>query len=189
MKVRRLFHPVPHATGSLFGVLGEFETVAQVLAAAERVRAAGYQRFDVYSPIPIHGLDEAMGIRQTRLPFLVAAGGLAGALAGLALQWWTNGLDYPYRISGMPRVSLPASIPVAFELTILLAALGAVLGMLVANGLPELHHPLFRLELFRRASTDRFFVCIEAADPVFEAAPARELLRAAGARQVLDVER
>lgn len=188
MNLRAFLRGEPAARGSLFGVLAEFETVAEVLAAAERVREAGYRRFDVYSPIPIHGLDEAMGIRQTRLPFLVAAGGLAGALAGLALQWWTNAVDYPYRISGMPRVSLPASIPVAFELTILLAALGAVLGMLVANGLPHLAHPLFRVEPFRRATADRFFVCIEAADPRFDGEKVRDLLRAAGARRVLDVE-
>ncbi len=188
MKLPGMLRADPPAPGSLFGVLGEFETVADVLAAVAQVREAGYRSFDVYSPIPIHGLDEAMGIRETRLPYLVAGGGLAGAMAGLGLQWWTNAHDYPYLISGMPRVSLPASIPVAFELTILLAAIGAVVGMLVANGLPQLFHPLFRVEAFRRASTDRFFLCIEARDASFEAARVRELLRRAGASRVLDVE-
>ncbi len=189
MKRLSFFRAARAVPGSLFGVLAEFETVAQVLAAAERVREAGYQRFDVYSPIPIHGLDEAMGIRTTRLPYLVAAGGAAGALLGLALQWWTNAVDYPYLISGMPRFFLVASVPVAFELTILLAALGAVLGMVAANGLPQLHHPLFAVEAFRRASADRFFLCIEASDPRFQLEPVRDLLRAAGASRVLDVER
>lgn len=188
MNLLRFIRPEKVAPGSLFGVLAEFETVAGVLAAADRVREAGYERFDVYSPIPVHGLDEAMGIRPTRLPLLVAAGGAAGALAGIALQWWTNAHDYPYLISGMPRFSLAANIPVAFELTILLAAVGAVAGMLVANGLPQLHHPLFRVEEFRRASTDKFFVCVEAGDPSFQAERVRELLRSTGASRVLDVE-
>jgi hypothetical protein len=171
----------------LFGLLAEFETVEAVLAAAESVREAGYRRFDVHTPIPIHGLDEAMGIRPTPIPWLVLGGGITGAALGLGLQWFTNAFDYPFLISGKPLFGLPAAIPVTFELTVLLAALGAVGFLFVLAGWPRWHHPLFSSERFRRASDDRFFISVEAGDELFEAARCRELLAALGAVAVEEV--
>lgn len=172
----------------LYGLLAEFETVERLLDAAEKVREAGYTRFDAHSPIPVHGLDEAMGIRPSRLPLVVLGGGLSGLCAGLLLQWWTNAIDYPFLISGKPLFGLPAAIPVTFELTILLSALGAVGGLVVANGWPQFAHPLFSSERFRRATSDRFFLSVEAADPRFDLTVARALLEACGASHVEEVE-
>jgi hypothetical protein len=171
----------------LWGLLAEFDRVETVLAAAEAVRAAGYRRFDVHTPIPIHGLDEAMGIRPTPIPWLVLGGGATGAALGLGLQWFTNAFDYPFLISGKPLFGLPAAIPVTFELTVLLAALGAVGFLFVFAGWPRWHHPLFASERFRRASDDRFFVTVEAADERFDAVRCRELLETLGAVAVEEV--
>mgnify|MGYP000110392637 CR=1 FL=1 len=176
------------AKGALWGLLAEYETVPAVLEAASKVRDAGYTHFDVHTPIPIHGLDEAMGIKVSRLPWLVLGGGAAGASAGLLLQWWTNAVDYPFIISAKPYFGLPAAIPVTFELTVLLAAIGAFVGMLAANGLPQFYHPLFRVERFRRATTDRFFISIEARDPKFDVVATRALLEASGGAPVVEVE-
>lgn len=172
----------------MWGLLAEYATVEQVLAAAGRVREAGYRQFDVHSPIPIHGLDEAMGIRPTWIPKAVLAGGAIGTVAGVALQVLTNAFDYPFLVSGKPAFGWPAGIPVAFEVTILLAALGAVGGLVVAVGWPQLYHPLLKVERFSRVTSDRFFVSIEAADPRFDSAGTRALLEATGAQWVGDVE-
>ena len=158
-------------------LLVEFETSEALLAAAERVRDAGYTRWDAHSPFPVHGLDEAMGIRSTILPWFVLMCGLAGAAGGLGLQWWTNAFDFPYLVSGKPLFSLPANIPVMFELTVLLSAVGAFVGMLVFNGLPELYHTLFKSDRFLRATTDRFFISIDAGDPKFDATGSEAFLR------------
>jgi Alternative complex III, ActD subunit len=172
----------------LWGLVAEFDTAAAVLHAAENVRDEGYTRFDVHSPIPIHGLDEAMGLRMTRLPWFVLLGGATGAAVALLLQWWTNGVNYPFIISSKPLFGLPANIPITFELTVLFAAIGAFVGMLAANGLPRLYHPLFKVERFRRASDDRFFVSIEAADPKFDPVATRAFLESLGGGVVEPVE-
>ncbi len=116
----------------------------------------------------MHGLNDAMGIRTTRLPLVVLGGGLIGGGLALLMQWWMNGVDYKFLISGKPLFGLPANIPIFFELTVLFSALGAFLGMLAFNLLPEYHHPLFSSERFRRATQDRFFISIEARDPKFD---------------------
>jgi len=172
----------------VWGLLAEFETVEELIAAAEAVREAGYRRFDAHSPIPVHGIDEAMGIRSAPVPLFALGGGLTGCAAGLALQWFTNAFDYPFLVSGKPLFALPPAIPVAFELTILLGAIGAVGAMLVGNGLPQLHHPLFSSPRFKRASADRFFLSVEAADPRFDGARTRALLDSLGSRHVEEVE-
>jgi len=172
----------------LWGLLAEFRSLHQILSAAETVRDAGYARWDVHTPFPVHGMDRAMGIRPTRLPWLVLGAGLTGCFGGLLLQWWTNAFDYRLIISGKPFWSLPANIPVAFELTILLAALTAFFGMLILNGLPQWHHPLFRKDRFRRATNDGFFISIDATDPQFDVERTEALLREAGGVNIEWVE-
>jgi hypothetical protein len=148
------------------------------MAAAEKVRDAGYERWDVCTPFPVHGMDKAMGIKRTILPVIVFVGGLKGTIAATCLQLFTNSSSlhipfpipvtgYPFLISGKPLMSIPAFIPVMFELTVLFAALTTVFGMFLMNGLPRLSHPLFRSDRFRRVTNDRFFVVIESRDPRF----------------------
>jgi hypothetical protein len=177
----------------VYGLLAEFDNVAELLAAARQVRVAGFSRWDVCSPFPIHGLDEAVGARRTRLPWLVLVGGVIGLSLGLFLSWWANATSfnvpfflrgYPFASSGKPVFSLPANVPVIFELTILFSALTAVVGMLAANRLPRLYHPLLRSQRFARVTRDRFFIVIEAADPLFEASQTAALLRELGAGEV-----
>ena len=167
-------------TAAVRGYLLEVETPDALLAAAETVRDAGYTSWDTFSPFPVHGMDRAMGIRPTRLPLFVFGGGATGAILGWALQHWTNAVDYPFLISGKPLSWLPAQIPVIFELTILLAAFGAFVGMLAMNKLPRFVHPLFSSARFARATNDRFFLAIEADDPKFDETGTRELLAGLG---------
>lgn len=150
------------------GFLVEFETPGELITACEKVRDARYTRWDAHSPFPVHGLDKAMGLGPTILPWIVFGAGATGCLVGLGLQWWTNAHNYPFVISGKPFWSIPANIPVTFEITILFAAFGAFLGMLLLNGFPRYHHPVFSSERFRRATIDRFFVSIQVDDPIFD---------------------
>lgn len=172
----------------LWGVAAEFSTVEAFLAAVEACRKAGYTRFDAHAPIPVHGLDEAMEIKPSRLPKVVFMGGLTGCILGLLLQWWTNAVDYPFRISGKPLFALPPAIPVVFELTVLLSAVTAVIGLLVANRQPEFYHPLFELPAFAAGSDDRFFVVVEARDPQFDPQGTVRFLEGLGAERVHPVE-
>jgi hypothetical protein len=172
----------------LAGYLAEFADVDSVMSAAEIVRDAGYTRWDVHSPFPIHGMDEAMGIRQTILPWLVLGGGLAGLGGALLMQWWMNAYDYSYMISGKPLFSLPAFIPIMFECTVLLASLTAVFGMLLLNKLPLLYNPLFKSDRFRRVTDDRFFVVIDATDPKFDEIETENLLRSTNPVAIEQVE-
>ncbi len=181
--------PIPDASGTPrpWGLLAEFATAEALLTAAARVRDAGYTRWDAHSPYPVHGLDEAMGVRPTRLPWLVFVCGAAGACTGLAMQWWMNAADYPFLVSGKPFFSLPANIPIMFELTILFSAFGAFLGMLAFNGLPQIYHALFGSGRFRRATSDRFYISIEASDPKYRPAETRRLLESLGGLGVEEV--
>ncbi|HZN54617.1 MAG TPA: DUF3341 domain-containing protein [Candidatus Polarisedimenticolaceae bacterium] len=171
-----------------WGLLAEFAGPAELVSAAERLRDGGYTRWDAHTPFPVHGLDAAMGIRPTRLPWLVLGAGICGCGGGLLMQWWMNAVAYPLIVSGKPFNSLPASIPVAFELTILLASLTAFGAMMVANGLPRFRHPLFASREFLRATTDAFFIAVEAADPKFDLEATEAALRALGASRVVRVE-
>ncbi|MGI9013725.1 MAG: DUF3341 domain-containing protein [Phycisphaerales bacterium] len=182
-----------------YGLLAEFDNPGALMHAAEKVRDAGYTKWDCHTPFPVHGLDKSMGIRMTKLPIFVFFCGLTGATLGVALQWFTNASDltlyapmevvgYPYPISGKPLWSLPANIPVIFELTILLSAFGAVFGMLGLNGLPRLYHPLFTSARFRRVTNDRFFIVIETADGRFDRQRTEGLLRDAGATHIEVIE-
>lgn len=167
-----------------FGLLAEFADAPPLLAAADRVREEGYRRWDCFTPYPVHGLDRAMGLRDTRLPWVVLLGGIAGAGSAILMQWWMNAIDYPFVIGGKPLFSLPAQIPIAFELTVLFSAIACVLALFAFNGLPRFHHPAFRSRHFRRVTSDRFFLLIEASDPRFDPVRTADLLQALGAAHV-----
>jgi hypothetical protein len=173
---------------TLVGVLAEFDDVTAVVKAARAVRRAGYMRFDVHSPFPIHGIDAAMGIKPTILPWLVLVMGLFGLGGAVLMQWWMNAWDYPFMISGKPTWSLPANVPVIFECTILCASYTAVFGMLGLNGLPMHYNPLFKIDRFRRATSDRFFLVIDATDEKFDEAKTTQLLQTLAAKAVERVE-
>lgn len=172
----------------IYGVLGEFDSAEDLLEAADAVRQAGYRRTDAYAPFPVHGLADALGARPTRLPFIVLIGGIAGGVLGYLMQVYCAAIDYPLNIGGRPPHAWPAFVPVTFELTILGAALSAVLGMFALNGLPRPYHPLFNIPEFSLASQNRFFLCIEATDPKFELAGVSEFLQRIGSTHVQVVE-
>lgn len=174
--------------GKLYGVLAEFENPAALYHACQRVRDAGYTKWDAHTPFPVHGLERAMGIKASKLGWIVAVCGLSGAIGGFLLQTWVHSSAYPIVISGKPFFSWPAYIPVTFELGVLAAAAAAVFGMLGLNKLPTLFHPLFNKPRFERFSDDRFFISIEAWDPKFDERQTAELLRKAGATHVETVE-
>ena len=165
-------------------ILAEFKTPSDLYRACERVRDAGYTRWDAHSPFPVHGLDGAMGMRRSKLPFIVLAMALSGAAAGFLLQTWVHSAAYPLTISGKPHFAWPAYVPITFELGVLGGALAAVFGMLGLNQLPRHHHPLFEAEHFRRFSDDAFFISIEAQDPKFDAEATQRLLESIGASHV-----
>ncbi|MCC6214973.1 MAG: DUF3341 domain-containing protein [Polyangiaceae bacterium] len=177
----------PEGPPKLLGVVAEYETPTALVHAAEKVRDAGFQHWDTYTPFPIHGIDPAMGIRPTRLPWIVLCAGLTGLTTAALLQWWTNAVDYPWVISGKPFLSIPASVPVYFELTVLFSALTALGAMIVINGLPEPHHPLDLKERFGRATDDRFFLYIQARDPKFDESATRALLESTHPEDLDDV--
>ena len=176
-------------THKLYGVMAEFEDPTAVVEATRKAHAAGYRRMDAFSPYPIEELTDALGIKPTRLPLIVLIGGILGCLGGYALCYWVSAQTYPLNIGGRPLNSWPAFIPVTFECTILLAAFAAVFGMLALNGLPQPYHPVFNVDNFEMASRNRFFLCIEARDPMFERKKTREFLSGtSGVAEVYDVE-
>lgn len=171
----------------LYGLLAEFPSAEALVAAARDLSKRGYRRLDAYTPFAVHGLAEALGFRKTRMSLVVLIGGLLGMVGGFALQWWVAVKAYPLNIGGRPLNSWPAFIPVTFELTILVASLFAVLGMLALNGLPRPHHPLFAIPAFDHASSDAFFLCVEAADPLFDLARTRQFLEDLKPKQIWHV--
>jgi hypothetical protein len=160
----------------LHGLMAEFRAPADVVEAAHKVHAAGYRRVDAYSPYPIEELGEALGLHHSPLPKLVLAGGIFGLLGGLGLQYWSSAIEYPMNIGGRPFASWVSFIVPAFETTILCAAGAAVLGMLALNGLPEPYHPVFNVPSFALATRDKFFICVEAHDPLFDRVQTRRFL-------------
>ena len=160
----------------MYGLLAEFASPEALCAAARHVRAHGYTSVEAYSPFSIDGLDEILGDNRDRTAPAALVGGIVGGAATYFLQWYAAVVDYPINVGGRPLHSWPAFIPATFEITILGAALAAVLTMLVQNGLPRLYHPLFEVEEFELASRNRFFLCLPARDPVFAPGPARALL-------------
>ena len=175
-------------TPKLYGALAEFDSAHDVFHACEKVRDAGYGAWDAHTPFPVHGLEKAMGLRPSLVPWIVCVMGFSGAALGYLLQWWTSVVDYPLVISAKPFNSYPAFVPVIFELGILLGSFGAVFGMFGLNRLPTYYHSVFNSSRFSRASDDRFFISIEARDPKYDPDKTRELLESTNALSVEEVE-
>ena len=174
--------------GVLYGLMAEFESPTDIVAAARRAYEEGYRKMDAYSPFPIEELSEAIGFHRNRLPLIVLIGGIVGCVGGFALCYWASVFAYPLNVGGRPLNSWPSFIPVTFETTILVAALSAVFGMLALNGLPQPYHPVFNAPRFELASRNTFFLCIEADDPKFKLEETRAFLDSLGPVEVIDVE-
>jgi Alternative complex III, ActD subunit len=159
-----------------YGLMAEFANADDVLRAVRAARQAGYRDMDAFSPYPVEGLAEELGLTRNRVPLLVLLGGLVGAGGGYFLQYWAMAIDYPVNIGGRPYNSWPAYIPITFEVMVLVASFAAILGMFFLNGLPMPYHPVFHVPRFARASQDRFFLCIEATDPSFDLVTTRQFL-------------
>ncbi len=172
----------------LYGIMAEFDSPTELVAAARHTYAAGYRRVNGYSPFPIEALSEAIGFHHTRLPLIVLIGGVLGALGGFFMQYWMEVIDYPLNVGGKPFNSWPAFIPITFECTILAAALAAVLGMLALNKLPQPYHPVFNAPNFALATRDRFFLVIESRDPKFDHDDVVSFMQGLGPKDVSDVE-
>jgi hypothetical protein len=168
----------------VYGMLAEYSNPAKLMRAAKLVNRAGYQKYDAYSPFPIHGMDEAMGLKESKLGYIVLFHAILGFLGALALQIWTSSMAYPINISGKPFMNIPAFIPVTFELTVLLSAFGAVFGMFFMNNMPRHNNPLFSSQRFEKVTDDGFFICIEASDDFFDEDKTKKLLQDAGATHI-----
>jgi hypothetical protein len=159
-----------------YGIMAQFETPEQLIAAARKAVAAGYRRIETYTPMPVHGLAEIIGVNRSAVARLVLAGGLFGCMGGYALQYYMTVMSYAHNVGGRPVHSWPAYIPVTFETTVLCASLAAVFGMLALNHLPMPYHPVFNVPAFSRATQDRFFICIRSDDPEFDSEKTRVFL-------------
>jgi len=174
-------------TSRKYGLLAEYENVADVMAAAAKVRDAGFRRWDVYTPFPVHGMDDAMGLKNSKVGWFTFICGLSGLTLGMFMIWWMNAYDYALVVGGKPLFSPIFAFPVAYECTILLGAFGSLFGMLLMNRLPRLYHPLFKSERFRKVTHDKFFIAIESADPKFEDEETRKLLEQSGSKHIEEV--
>ena len=172
----------------IYGLLAEFSDPTELVVAARRAHEAGYRQMDAYSPFPVEGLAEALGFHRTRVPLIVFIGGLVGCIGGYFLQYYVAAIHYPLNIGGRPLNSWPSFIPITFELTVLIAALSAVLGLLALNGLPMPYHPLFNAPRFARATQDRFFLSIEATDAQFDREQTRRFMERLVPREISEVD-
>lgn len=178
---------VTPAGAEVYGVLAMYSTPYAVYHAAEKIRDAGYQQWDVHAPFPIHGIEDAMGVQRTRLPIKVAVGAFTGTALAFLMQWWMS-MDYPLLVQGKPPDAWQPYVPILFELSVLLAAFTAILAMLSVNGLPRFYHPLFKKDAFLRVTQDAFAISIEANDPSFDPLKTKELLESTGAASIELVE-
>jgi len=176
------------ASAKTYGIMAEYTTPADAMHAAEKVRDAGFRRWDVFTPYPVHGMDKAMGLKNSKVGWFSFIGGVTGYTSGMLMIWWMNAIDYPIIIGGKPMFSPFGAFPPSYELTILLGAFGAIGGMMLLNRLPRLHHPLLKNRRFALATHDRYFVVIETADPKFNEVETRKLLEAAGSKRIELVE-
>jgi hypothetical protein len=171
-----------------YGMLAEFTTPADLMHAAEKVRDAGYRRWDVFSPFPIHGMNQAMGLKNSRVGWFAFIGGCTGYTTGMLMIWWMNAVDYPIVVGGKPMFSPFYAFPPSYELTILFSAFGAILGMLFLNRLPKLYNPLFKNARFARVTHDGYFLVVETTDPKYSETDTRNLLQVAGSKYIEIVE-
>ena len=176
-------HPAP----ILHGLGAEFPSAADLLHAAEKIHGLGFRRWDVYSPFPIHGMDHAMGFKRSRVSLFSLLGGITGLSTAFALIYYTSAINYPLIVQGKPYFALEPSLPIFFELTILLTAFGTVLGLLFLTLLPRLHHPVFNWDRFKKATDDGFFLVLEAADPRFQPDASRKLLTEIGGTHISEI--
>ena len=182
MEILEDVHPI-------YGVMAEFETPGELVAAARKVREAGYKKFDAFSPMPIHELDEAMDLHDNRVSLCTLIGGIVGGMTGFGLCSWVEGVALPLNIGGRPLISVPMFIPITFELTILFGGLTAAISMILLNGLPRPYHPVFNVERFAAASRSKFFLCIESEDPKFNRDEAVSFLESMHPEEVAEVAR
>jgi len=173
---------------TVYGVMAEFDGPASISHGAEAIRDAGYKKWDIYSPFPVHGIDEAMGNKGTKLPLIVGCTGLTMACVGFGFQMWVRHFAYPLVHQGKPSDAWQVLVPVTFEIGVLFTAFTCLLGMLIFNGLPMWHHSLLKKPRFLKVSDDRFMIVVEAADASFEPEKTRRQLLEAGAKSVELVE-
>ena len=171
-----------------FGMVGFFETPAQIYHACESLRDAGYKAFDAHTPFPVHGLEQAMGLKRSRLPWIVLACAITGFSSALLMMVYMNVWDYPLVIGGKPFMTIPSYVPICFELTILFSAFGSFFGQWGLNGLPKFFDPIMQHPSFHRASDDRFFISVEAKDPNYDSNRTRQMLEGLGARELTEVQ-
>jgi hypothetical protein len=172
---------------TLFGLMAEFEEHEELLEAARRAYSEGYRRMDAYSPFPVEGLSEALGLEQSSIPLFTLAGGIIGGLGAYFMEWISMAKLYPINVGGRPMNSWPNFIPVTFELTVLIASVSAFVGVFVLCRLPQPHHPVFNVPEFERASNDRFFLCLDADDPKFDLGETRKFLESLKSCKVTEV--
>jgi len=171
-----------------YGIIAEFDTPADAMHAAEKVRDAGFRKWDVFTPFPVHGMDKAMGLKNSKVGWFSFLGGVTGYTTGMLMIWWMNKFDYPIIVGGKPMFSPFSAFPPSYELTILLGAFGALGGMLILNRLPRLHHPLLKHKRFELATHDKFFLVIETIDSKYDETETRKLLESTGSMRIEMVE-
>ncbi|MDP9055179.1 MAG: DUF3341 domain-containing protein [Acidobacteriota bacterium] len=181
-------HTIEHVD-TLYGLMAEFETAGELVAAARRTREAGFKKFDAYTPFPIHELDDAMDLHDNRVSLFTLIGGLIGCAGGFSLASWVQAVALPLNIGGRPLISAPMYIPITFECTILVGGLTAAISMIVMNGLPSPYHPVFNVERFTDASRSKFFLCIESDDPKFDRHATAGFLESLGPEEIAEVAR
>jgi hypothetical protein len=173
----------------LYGLMAEFETAGELVAAARRTREAGFRKFDAFTPFPIHELDDAMDLHDNRVSLFTLIGGLIGCVGGFGLASWVEGVALPLNIGGRPLISAPMYIPITFECTVLIGGLTAAISMILLNGLPSPYHPVFNVERFANASRSKFFLCIESDDPKFDRDLTAGFLESLGPEEIAEVAR
>ncbi|XYH96401.1 DUF3341 domain-containing protein [Sorangium sp. So ce1128] len=186
-QVERRIEQDAHAAPAPFALMGYFTSPQDIYHACEALRDAGYSQFDAHTPFPVHGLEKAMGLKPTPLPWFVLMGGVTGLVSAILLAWYTQLYDYPLIISGKPSFSYQAFIPIFFELTVLFAALTCFFGLFVISRLPSFFHPTMTHPNFPRATDDAFFISVEVSDPKFDATETRNLLQRVGAQGIREV--
>ena len=171
-----------------YGILAEFDSPAAILSAAEKVRDAGYRNWDCITPLPVHGLDKAMGLKRSIVPRISLAGGITGFFTGMTMIWYTDAYDYAISVGGKPFFSPMFAFPVSYELTILFTAFATIIGMFLVNGLPMHYHPVLKYDQIKRGMDDTFFIVIEARDQRFNLANTKALLAKAGGKDIKELE-